>query len=316
MIKEYQEALGLIEEYKNIIILRHLNPDGDAIGSQIGLKRIINSNFPDKNVFVTGDSLARYSFMYKEGMDNIPDSLFKESLSIVLDTSSPNLISDERYKMSNMSLRFDHHIFIKKICSVEVVDTSFVSCSSLIADFAYKMGLEIDRSAAESLFTGLVTDSGRFLYDSVNPRTFLIASSLLSTGIKTSSIYSSLYNEDFSALKRRGYYIDKIKLTTNNVAYTYITKEDLKIMDAEAFSVSRGLVNTMANIRGVGIWVSFTEDEESFLCEIRSNNTNINKIAVKYGGGGHEKASGATLESKEEALLLLDDLNLLAGEND
>ena len=81
------------------------------------------------------------------------------------------------------------------------------------------------------------------------------------------------------------------------------------------FIVSRGMVNTMSDIKGTDIWVNFTETEEGVLCEIRSAGPNINPIAVKYGGGGHMKASGATVADRETAMQMLHDLDTLAGEN-
>ena len=79
----------------------------------------------------------------------------------------------------------------------------------------------------------------------------------------------------------------------------------------DTFSISRGMVNTMADIKGVDIWVNFTETEEGVLCELRSSRYNINPIAVKYGGGGHAKASGASLKNREEAMAMLADLDAM-----
>ena len=88
--------------------------------------------------------------------------------------------------------------------------------------------------------------------------------------------------------------------------------DEAKEYGADSFTLSRGMVNVMAEIKGVDIWVNFTETEEGIFCEIRSSMYNINPIAKKYGGGGHEKASGATLKNREEAMLLLEDLNKIA----
>ena len=92
------------------------------------------------------------------------------------------------------------------------------------------------------------------------------------------------------------------------MAYIYTTFDEFKTYDADVFAISRGMVNTMSDIKGIDTWVNFTETEDSVLCEIRSSKHNINKIAVKYGGGGHMKASGATLKNREEAMALLSDL--------
>ena len=128
-------------------------------------------------------------------------------------------------------------------------------------------------------------------------------------------VYRNLYVEDLESVKRRLSFMERIKFTYNNVAYVYSTKDDVKKMGVSPFSVSRGMVNTMANLRGVHVWVNFTEDQDSILCELRSDSYDINKIAVKYGGGGHLKASGATLKTKEEAMDMLKDLDALVEEN-
>ena len=92
--------------------------------------------------------------------------------------------------------------------------------------------------------------------------------------------------------------------------------DEAKSYNADSFTLSRGMVNVMSEIRGVDIWVNFTETEDGVLCEIRSSKYNINVIAKKYGGGGHEKASGATLHSREEAMQLLEDLNKIAEDKE
>ena len=81
------------------------------------------------------------------------------------------------------------------------------------------------------------------------------------------------------------------------------------------FSISRGMVATMADVKGVDIWVNFTESQDGVLCELRSSRFNINPIAVKYGGGGHQKASGATVPDRDTAMAMLADLDQLQGEN-
>ena len=98
------------------------------------------------------------------------------------------------------------------------------------------------------------------------------------------------------------------------MAYIYTTREELEALGVDTFTVSRGMVGTMSDIRGVDIWVNFTETDSGVLCELRSSRYNINPIAVKYGGGGHAKASGATVKNKEEAMSMLQDLELLLGE--
>ena len=310
----FEQILSAIKEYDKIIIHRHSKPDGDALGSQIGLKHIIKANFPSKTVFAVGDMTERYSFMDDCVFDSISDSEYQGALAIILDLSASNLVSDDRYKLAHKTARIDHHLYLEKFTDLEVVDNSYESCAGLICEFARESGLTIPPIAAKSLYTGMITDSGRFRYDSTNSRTFELASHLLKSDFSIADVYSNLYSDDFDNIRLRAQFVLKIKLTNKNVAYIYTTKEEMQELNKDVFSISRGMVSTMADLKGIDIWVNFTENEDKVLCEIRSSKYTVCPIAIKYGGGGHAKACGATLNSKSEAMSLLNDLNDLIGD--
>ena len=311
----FDKALELIQRYDTVIIHRHSNPDGDALGSQIGLKALINENFPQKKVYIVGDRTRRYAFMEGWQPDEIPDETYKGALAIVLDTSAKFMISDSRYATADATLRFDHHIYCEDICDVDVIDSTFESCCGLLTQFALDTGLRLNRLAAKSLFTGMVTDSGRFRYDSANSRTFRLAAALTEQNFDPNEIYCELYADDYKNVKLRAQYVLKINFAGDGVAYILTPKEELKRITAEydtdSFGISRGMVGTMADIRGVDSWVNFTETEQGTLCELRSKKYNINPIAVKYGGGGHAKASGATVPDVETAMKMVEDIKAL-----
>lgn len=307
----FNEALKLIQQYDTVIIHRHGNPDGDAIGSQVGMRELIRHNYPDKTVYIVGDETKRYAFMEGWTPDNVADGIYNGALAIILDTSVRTMISDDRYTLAKATLRFDHHIFCEKIADVDIVDTSYESCCGLITDFAYQTGLKFNRLAAKSLFTGMVTDSGRFRYDATNARTFRLASILREQDFDTNEIYADLYADDFEMILLRAKYVQKIKFTKNNVGYIITAKDELAECGADEFTVSRGMVGVMSDIRGVDTWVNFTETDKGVLCELRSKTYNINPVATKYGGGGHAKASGATVDSLDTAMKMLEDLDNL-----
>ena len=309
----FEPILELIRAYDRIIIHRHNRPDGDAMGSQLGLKHIILENFPGKQVYAVGDTSKRFAFMADSIMDQIPDEAYQGALAIILDTSAKALISDDRYTLAEKTARIDHHIFCETIADVEITDTSFESCCGMIAQFAVESGLKLNQIASASLYTGMVTDSGRFRYDATTSRTFRLASKLMEQPIDTNELYGNLYADDFEKVKLRAAFVLKIHFTEHNVAYIYTDLEEAKALNVETFTISREMVNTMANIRGVDIWVNFTETEDGVLCELRSSKYNINPIAVKYGGGGHAKASGATVADKATAMAMLRDLDELTG---
>ena len=307
----FEKIIDLIKKYPKIIIHRHEKPDGDAMGSQIGLMHIIKDTWPEKTVFVVGDTSPRYSFIAGREMDVIDDEEYKGALAIVLDTSAAALISDKRFPMADATARLDHHIFVEKICDEEVTDTSYESCCGLITEMAMESGLTVSQDAARALYTGMVTDSGRFHYDSTTANTHKLASFLMERRFSTSDIYKVLYADELKNVQLRAKFALRINVTDNKVGYIYTTSDEVKEYGADPFYLSRGMVNVMGDIKGIDTWVNFTECDGAVLCEIRSKVYNINPIAVKYGGGGHKKASGATLKSREEAMMLLADLNSL-----
>lgn len=306
---DIQKAFELINKFDTIIIHRHSSPDGDAIGSQIGLRDILKHNFPDKRIYAVGDNPGRYSFVEDSIMDDIGDETYQGALAILLDMGASHLVSDDRYRLAQKTIRIDHHQYAETFTDVEIIDTSFESCAGLVAHLCMEWGIVVPSNGAKALYTGMVTDSGRFRYDSTNSRTFRIASFLFEQGFNPSDIYTNLYQDDLKMIQLRASFILRIQLTEHGVAYIYTTREEVEKMGVSTFTVSRGMVNTMAEIKGVNTWVNFTETEDGILCELRSKTQNINQIAVKYGGGGHIKASGTTVKTKAEAMALLDELD-------
>ena len=305
----FEQIVEQIKKYSTIIIHRHSSPDGDALGSQIGLKHILQDNFPNKEIYVVGDDAKRYSFMDGSIMDVIDDSLYEGALAFILDCGASSLVSDDRYKKAAKVVRIDHHIYAENFADIEIVDTSYESCCGLITELALECSLALSPASAKALYTGMVTDSGRFRYDSTTSNTFRLASALMAQKFDVNSIYSQLYADDFFFVRLRAQFVLKIQFTEYNVAYIYTTKEELASYGTDTFTISRGMVGTMADLRGVDIWVNFTETEDKVLVEIRSNKYTVQPVAVKYGGGGHAKACGASVKDRAEAMALLEDLN-------
>ena len=128
--------------------------------------------------------------------------------------------------------------------------------------------------------------------------------------------YAALYADDFDMIRMRATFVLRVKFTENRVGYIYTTRDELAATGLDSFTASRGMVGVMSDVRGVNIWVNFTETDAGVLCEIRSNKYNINPVAVKYGGGGHAMASGATLPDHKTAIAMLADLDAMMKEDD
>lgn len=300
-----------IKEYDTIIIHRHTKPDGDALGSQIGLKEAILATFPSKCVKVVGDISERYSWI--GDMDEVEDELYNNALVIVLDTGTERLISDERYNKGDFLIKIDHHYPQGEYGDLAYVETSRESCAGVVAKFLFEKRFKLNDKAASALFTGMVTDSGRFRYSSTNSETYKIASELMKYKIDTEYIYNKIYVDKLANVKLKAKLIDKFVVLESGVAYLINTKEEIKEYNVPIYDVSRGMINIMAGIEEICIWANFSEDENGDIyCELRSNGKNINVVATKYGGGGHLQASGTTVYSFDTVKEIIADLERVA----
>ncbi|MBO7178692.1 MAG: DHH family phosphoesterase, partial [Clostridia bacterium] len=140
---DFEKIIDAIKAYDTIIIHRHSSPDGDAIGSQVGLKKVLKANFPAKRIFAVGDNAGRYSFVDESVMDEISDSEYEGAFAILLDMGASHLVSDERYKLAKMTARIDHHQYVEQFTELEIVDTSAESCAGLVASLIEKWGLKM-----------------------------------------------------------------------------------------------------------------------------------------------------------------------------
>ncbi len=303
----YEIVKSLITKYDRIIIHRHKNPDGDAWGSQMGLKRLIELNYPEKEVYAVGDE---NTFSFLGHMDIIPDSYYKNALAIVVDVCVTHLISDDRYLNAEEVLVIDHHLNEPNFVCTSVIEPEYISCAGLIASVFIENKCVFDEIAATRFLTGIVTDSGRFVYPKTSAETLETAAYLVRQGANLIWIYDNLYTEELNFKKLKGYFINNFQITKNNVAYMKNDKYVKNKFGVSTFTVSRAMVNQMSSIKDINIWANFTEEDDgTVLVELRSAKESIVHIARNYGGGGHALACGCSLSSLDEVDEVLKELD-------
>jgi len=310
--------LQKIKEYDRIMIFRHVRNDGDCVGASKGLKAIIQLTWPEKKVHLIDQDTAKYlEFMGPEDED-VDDELYADALGIVVDTASEARISNKKYKLCKELVKIDHHIPLEHYGDYEWVEEERSSCCEMIVAFydAFRDQLKIDSAAATHLYTGMVTDSGRFKYSGVNGDTLRNAAILLDVGVDTDTLYARLYLEAYEYLKFKAHIYNRMQITENGVAYIYIDRAMQEEFNLSLEQASACIGNLDA-IRGCISWIAFIEsgDEQGTIrVRLRSRFVHINSIAEKYRGGGHACASGATLYSREEVDDLLRDTDALVKE--
>lgn len=287
-----------IKEYKTIIIHGHIRPDGDCYGAQFGLKNIIKESFPDKNVYVVGQRSEFVDFVGK--MDEISNETYQNALSIVVDTAVEDRISDERYTLGKEVIKIDHHIPIDQYGDIQWVDTSFPSCAQMIAYFYYKnkKELKLTLDGAIALYTGIVTDTGRFRFRGVTELTHQMAGMLISKGVDVEYIDNQLSTETLEMIALKGYVYSNF-VTKNGFVYLKMTRDVInkyQVTDEQAAS----MVSLIGGIEGFPVWALFIEYPSEIRIRLRSNGPTIDKLANKWGGGGHQKAAGCRLNDWSE----------------
>ncbi len=303
--------LEKIKSYDKIIISRHYRPDGDAIGSTKGLQRILKLTYPEKEILLLNQDYSDYlSFMGSED-ESKPDEYYKDALGIVVDTGTMERWSNKKMSLCKELIKIDHHIDVAPYGDLSWVEDYRAAACEMIVDFysTFKDELKMDKEAATYLYTGLVTDSGRFKFREVGGETLRNAAILLDFGVDTETLYANLYLDTFDTLKFNAKITNEIQITPNGVAYLYVSREM-----QEKFNLSHedasNVVGLMDSIKGSLIWIAFIETEDRTRVRLRSRFTTINKLGEKYHGGGHECAAGAYVYDEEEFKALLRDADL------
>lgn len=306
----FKEILKTIEAYNRILVHGHIRPDGDCYGSQFGLAEIIKENYPEKDVHVVGDTSDFVSFLGTPEKATITDEMYKGALAIVVDCGSADRVSDQRYQTADKVIKIDHHIAQVHYGDIVYVEEESPACCQIITKFAKEMGLKINEKAAFALYTGLVTDTGRFRFRGVDSDTFDAASELMKHNVDVEVLDNKLSVETMNVIKYKGYVLANACFTDSGVVYIKVTRDIVNqfgLTDEEAASQ----VGLLGTVEGYPIYLLFMEYPTEIRIRLRSRGPRVDKLANMYGGGGHEKAAGAHLDSWEDLPRFIEDINKL-----
>ncbi len=287
----YSNIIEKIKEYDRIIIHRHMRPDPDALGSQVGLQKLLQHNFPEKEVRVTGTDEPTLTWLAR--MDQVADEDYHGALVIVTDTANTARIDDARYGQGEFLIKIDHHPNDDVYGDLVWVDTAASSCSEMITDLAIQGNLQLNGESARLLYAGIVGDTGRFLFPSTSSKTFEIVARLYQEEVDFASLSRQMDTIDFKIAKLTGYVYDHLEVDELGAARLVLTRETLgqyEVTDAETSSI----VGAPGRIESVQSWGIFVEQADgTYRVRLRSKHIPINDIAKRHDGGGHPLASGA-----------------------
>lgn len=309
MFSIYRQIYRKLKKYNKIVIAHHIGPDPDALGSSFGLKDIIKKTFPKKEVYVVGATALKFRYL---GLpDKFDESMYKDSLLIVVDTPNIKRVDGvDPFKFKD-SIKIDHHPFIEEFCKLEWIDDKASSVSQLIMELVSKTRLKMDEKSASKLFTGLIADTERFLFDYTTPKTFeLVADMIRKTNLEFTKLYLPLYLRPIKDLRFQSYIMTNMTITENGLGYIKLTEDILDEYGVDA-ATAGNLINNFNYINEIIAWAFFSDDRmnNNIRGTIRSRGPVINTVVEPFGGGGHALASGvklANFELADEVILALD----------
>lgn len=313
-MEEIQHIRDILSFSKNVLIFSHRNPDGDALGSSIGLKLylekfghqvniIFPSEFPSFLSFLpSSDDITIFDFEKERSIDLIKKAqviFFLDFSSLDrIDNLSEFIISSSAYK-----IHIDHHLDPEPFADAVLSDSTSSSTSELVYRFfdLLDANKNLDRKIAECLMTGIISDTGSFKY-SATPNTFLVVSKLMEQGLELAELQNNIFNSlSDKQLKLVGYAIDrKMELIPEfSTAIMTLTKQDYKDYDIQRGD-TEGLVNYMLLMKNVKLAALITEQPTIVKISLRSKgDISVQEIAKKhFKGGGHKNASGGQAFAK------------------
>jgi phosphoesterase RecJ-like protein len=307
--KYSKELAKLFAASDNILLISHINPDGDAIGSQLALYHYLKST--GKNAAMIVPNNLQEFLKWMDGADLINvfirhrekcrDLIEQADLIVMLDFNQSNRLGEAEpmvHSSKSKKVVIDHHLNPDNFADLLISDISVCSTSELIHVIISEIGGKsfISRPYAEALYVGIITDTGNFDHGNYTARTLRIVADLLETGIDKVMIQNLIYN-NFSADRMRllGYTLNEkmVILPEYNTAYIYLTKSELASYNYTKGD-TEGFVNMPLSIDGVDFSVLFIEKDGFVKLSFRSKGTfAVNEFAARFFyGGGHLNASG------------------------
>ena len=294
-----------IKQAKNIVILTHESPDGDAVGSALAVKLAL------ENIGMKADVIMpEYSRMFKflPGTDDVlaESDIKNYDLAISLDCATlKRLAGGEYFENAHKTIVIDHHGSNNMYGDLNFVNPVSPACCEILAGIFDYYNMEITQDIGKCLLTGIITDTGGFKYQSTTAETFEFTAELLRKGVNVADVYKRVMQTvsiaHFELAKR---VMDRLEILENGkVTFTYIDKNDMDDVHAEPGD-HEGLVEIGRDIEGVEVSIFIRQKEDGsdeYKVSMRSSEyVNVSDVCIMFGGGGHPRAAGATIQGTVE----------------
>ncbi len=302
-----KKIIDIINKYDKFLITSHIDPDGDALGSQLALARLLEKKGKLVDIVNTGTVPDNYNFL--PGAEKVKSEL-KRDFEVAIFVDSPEISRSgktvELIDFKNKTIvNIDHHISNTNFGDVNWIEPDSSSCGEMVYKLFKELNEKLDRETALNLYTAILVDTGSFRYSNTNAQTHKIAAELLNYGIRGDEIYEKVYKINSAGeVKLLGLALSQICLTDDDkICWIKITGQMLKALKVELKKTDE-FMNFARSIVGVEVAILFRESgKDEVKVSFRSNGkADVNRLAQFFGGGGHRAASGCRIKgSMEEA---------------
>jgi len=294
----------IIKNSKKILLVTHINPDGDTLGSACGLASIVKTNLKKNCDILIDNFVETYSFLKNLKNAKLYDEIDKSlvyDLVITLDVASLDRMEQVKvlFDKAKSTINIDHHGTNPKFAQINIIEPEASSTGEIVAKMADKFNWQINKDAADALYAAILTDTGSFRYSNTSADTFKIASKLLDCGTKPDEIAQKCYDSyPKNFVMFQNYCLNKAVFTDDDkIAYMYVYRKDI-----EKFKVgpdcTEGLTEKLRSI--ISTEAAFIAKELApnlTKISLRSKSIDVSKVCSMFGGGGHKFASGCTIKA-------------------
>ncbi|EKE04734.1 MAG: hypothetical protein ACD_20C00014G0003 [uncultured bacterium] len=304
-MESVNKLVEVINKAKSVVILSHIGPDGDTLGSMFALREILSQlgtidkidtivicKVPDIYTFLPGSGEVR-------NLGN-KDLYQNYDLSITVDCASIDRLGDaiDLFRNAKMTANIDHHISNTNFAQINWVEPKASSAGQVLYNIIGLLGAKLTRNIATNLYTAILTDTGGFKFENTTPQTLEISAKLMEAGADPTFIYKKCYeSKPLSMVKLQARAVDQaVFVDGNKIAYSIVTRELLDSLGASDDHVD-GISEALRQINTVEVSLVFKETPKGDTkVSFRSNGTNVCEIAKFFGGGGHKLAAGCTIQ--------------------
>jgi phosphoesterase RecJ-like protein len=295
----YQEAWNIISKSRHIVLISHINPDGDALGSSLSLYPILKAMSKKVTIVnITTPLPIRYDFLpnFEKIKSSLPAGF---DLLISFDCGSFDRLGIEKQDVPIINI--DHHVTNTRYGDINLIDEHMPSASSVVLELLKKNHIPLRRDVATCLYTALVEDTGFFSYENVSTKTFKIAAELIAAKADPSFIARQIKERNSLAkLRLEALTIEKLQLINQAmVGYAILNLDDFHKTGALR-SDSDACVDIIRSLVTVEIAILLIEEFNGYKISLRSKGKiDVSEIAITFGGGGHKRAAGFTMQQKD-----------------